>query len=361
MSGSDEITDYKTLSSTIDRDGGLESKTKTAESREMDILVENLNKPSDFSEGKGATSTRKTVTYPDGRKTVSITDNETVSKTIMPDGVEILNTSEVDAGSLINQDNTMVSTTTIPYDPSILSQIVLQQTTSLDYTLSDPNDQFSDVDSLVTNSNLNGRYGTTSTLTSTVNGFELVSTSAEGRKTKTLYDEYMRPVESFILDGNNQPVFHATFFEYDSTGRPSKTIQAATKNESVASNRRMTTYSYYDTSDDQNGLLKRVTGNDGRYSEFEHDAVGRPEITELYDSSATRVKRLVNDYDLNRNLDSVLPPGRTQTHDFEYNNNDYPISYTPPMYPDPDQPSQTIATSSALTYNLDRQATTTPH
>ncbi|MEO7973915.1 MAG: hypothetical protein ABIU84_10055, partial [Thermoanaerobaculia bacterium] len=175
---------------------------------------------------------------------------------------------------------------------------------------------------------INGRTAQTSYLQS---DRLAVSTSPEGRKSSTLFDDQGRVSRQWIAG------VEPTRVEYDAKGRVQKVAQGSPSTE------RRVTYTY----DEETGYLDEIKDVLDEVTSFEYDEVGRvtkqilPDLREVHFA-----------YDLNGNLSSISPPTRP-AHHFDHDDVDQLASYAPPdLAPETLEVPQT-----SFAYNADHQLT----
>jgi RHS repeat-associated protein len=186
-------------------------------------------------------------------------------------------------------------------------------------------------------------FGLTSeTTTRTINGQSWVTTytastgrtqriSPEGRWSRSYIDAQGRLTRTELPD--TLPVE----FSYDAQGRLIATTQGT----------RVTTNTYYNTGDLQNGYLATRTDALGNLTTFERDAVGRVLEQIAPDTSVTSF-----DWDANSNLIGLTPPSKPE-HEQTFTAVNLQDGYYPPNLPG------IVAPETTFDFNLDRQPTTT--
>ena len=262
---------------------------------------------------------RRTVTQPDGAKTVTVINTDGSEQTTYADG----------------------SVAAVQYGPDprwgmlapIARSVTLQNaggltqtiTTTRTATLSDPLNLLS-LTKLTDTVTLNGR-----TFTSVYDGATrtATSTSAAGRQGNAVIDSLGRVVQSQVAG------LLANDLTYDTRGRLASVTQGA------GVEARMATLSY-----NTGGYLDTVTDPLGRTLSLTYDAAGRVTHETLPDGRA-----ILYGYDLNGNLAFLTPPGRP-AHLFGYTAVGLQREYTPPDV-------GAGSNSTRYAYDLDKQLTRT--
>ncbi len=254
-------------------------------------------------------------TSPDGTVTQTLikTNGETVMTS--PDGTEILSKQGPDPRFGMQAPVTEKMTITTPNG---LSALVTTEKTA---ELTDANPL--SVEKLTTKVTSNGR---TSTGVYDAASKTATATSAEGRESKSFFDDKGRVIKEEV------PGLANVYYRYDSRGR---LTQIAEGEDDEA---RTALISY-----DDKGYLNQLTDALGRVATFSYDAVGRVTTQILPDG-----RQIHYNYDQNGNVAAITPPSRP-VHGFDYTEVDLQKQYTPPTLNDVPQPQ------TQYEYNLDKQ------
>ncbi len=254
-------------------------------------------------------------TSPDGTVTQTLikTNGETVMTSA--DGTEILSKQGPDPRFGMQAPITEKMTITTPNG---LSALVTTEKTA---ELTDANPL--SVEKLTTKVTSNGR---TSTGVYDVASKTATATSAEGRESKSFFDDKGRIIKEEV------PGLANVYYSYDSRGRLTQIA------EGEGDEARTALISY-----DDKGYLNHLTDALGRVATFSYDAVGRVTTQTLPDG-----RQIHYNYDQNGNVTAITPPSRP-VHGFDYTEVDLQKQYTPPILNDVPQPQ------TQYEYNLDKQ------
>lgn len=258
---------------------------------------------------------RRTVHFPDGTTTTSVTDRNGLTVSTLPTGETIR--------EVRGPDSRFGPRTSVPLSVTVELPGGLTTTTksSRSATLRNPDNPLS-LEKLTETTTTNGR---TSTLVYDAATRRLTDTSAGGRVRTTTLDAKGRVVDDQL--GN----LAQTRYTYDSEGRLTRIAQG------TGSDERINRITY-----DPLGHVESVTDPLERVVRFTHDAAGR--VT----SQALPGGRVVEfGYDAGGNPTSVTPPGRP-AHRFGYTEAGLGSTYTPP---DVGQGPTTVTNA----YDADRQ------
>lgn len=261
---------------------------------------------------------RRTNTWPDQTKTVSLRGQNGITTTTRPDGSVLTTAQGPDPRFGMQAPFTTSSVLMLP------SGLTRSMTTSRSATLANPADLMSLTQETETML-LNGRsfvstYDAASRSTTT--------TSAQGRKSVVTVDSVGRPLT--VTLGGLAPVSYA----YDVRGR---LIQMTHGSGTTA---RSLTYAY-----GTDGYVQSITDAMTNAVVYQRDAVGRPTQTTL---PGSRV--LAASFDANGNTTTLTPPGKP-AHAFSYTPVDLEAQYTPPALAGIADPA------SRFTYNRDKDLT----
>jgi len=297
-----------TVSRTDHNDGGYTATLTSKEGRATQYQVES----------KTNGDMLRVQIAPDGTKTQSLMKVNGETELTSPDGTQVISKQAPDPRFGMQAPFTETLTITTP--SGLSSEVKTAKTVEL----ANDDDPLS-LKMLATEVSTNNRV---STRTYTAIDKKLTTTSAEGRRAVSYFDDKGR------ISQETTPGLATVYYAYDARGR----LVSTTEGEGEAA--RTTTLQY----DAETGYITRITDALNRTERYTRDAVGRI-LTQILPDT----RQISYEYDANGNLTALKPPGRPE-HFYTHNAVDLQTEY---QAPDIGLSSHSTLSS----FNLDQQVT----